>query len=205
MSADGVLLYYRICNYFHIGGLVMLPLLVVSVVMWILIMERALFLRRLGRKPMQLSVAWEHVAAGHKPDPVRHQGGIALLVARFLQERTGNADLDRFILDELVLTLNRSLNRFLPFIGVLAGIAPLLGLLGTVTGMMTTFEVLATYGTGNVRAMANGISEALVSTETGLVIAIPGLYMHAFLARRAGNLKQRVAVAGYYLRRQIKG
>ena len=203
MSADAFLLFSRISGYFHTGGMVMLPLLLVSFVMWVLIVERALFLCRLGGRPMQLATALEHVAGNIMPDPTLYRGGIALLVARFLQERSGNPALDRFILDELVLTLNRSLNRFLPFIGVLAGVAPLLGLLGTVTGMMTTFDVLALFGTGNARAMAGGISEALVSTETGLVIAIPGLYMHSFLVRRAQNLKKRISIAGYYLRRQL--
>ena len=203
MIADGILIFYQITDYFRTGGLVMLPLLLVSFVMWILIVERVLFLRRLVGKPMELVTALEYVIANTMPDPAIYRGGIALLVARFLQQRSGNAVLDRFILDEQVLGLNRSLNRFLPFIGVLAGIAPLLGLLGTVTGMMTTFDVLAMFGTGNARAMAGGISEALVSTETGLVIAIPGLYMHSFLKRRAQTLKQRIAVAGYYLRRQL--
>ncbi|SDP41544.1 MotA/TolQ/ExbB proton channel family protein [Desulforhopalus singaporensis] len=203
MIADLVLLHHRILDYFQTGGPIMPPLLVINFIMWVLIVERALFLRRLGRKTMKMVTAWEYVVKNHMPDPTIYKGGIALLVARFLQERSGNPTLDRYILDELVLTLNRSLTRFLPFIGALAGVAPLLGLLGTVTGMMTTFDVMSTYGTGNARAMSNGISEALISTETGLVIAIPGLYMKAFLDHRAQNLMKRIAAAGFYLRRQL--
>jgi biopolymer transport protein ExbB len=78
-----------------------------------------------------------------------------------------------------------------------------LGLLGTVTGMIATFDVLSVFGTGNAKAMAGGISEALITTQTGLLVAIPGLYMKGFLDRRADNLIQRVQTVGYYLRRHL--
>ncbi|MFO7930090.1 MAG: MotA/TolQ/ExbB proton channel family protein, partial [Desulfosalsimonas sp.] len=69
--------------------------------------------------------------------------------------------------------------------------------------MIVTFDVIAVFGTGNARAMAGGISEALITTQTGLLVAIPGMYMKGFLERRAQKLKQRTAVIGYYLRRQL--
>jgi biopolymer transport protein ExbB len=69
--------------------------------------------------------------------------------------------------------------------------------------MIATFDVLAVFGTGNAKAMAGGISEALITTQTGLLVAIPGLYMKGFLDRRARNLKQRISAAGLYLRRQL--
>ena len=86
---------------------------------------------------------------------------------------------------------------------MLAAIAPLLGLLGTVTGMISTFDVMAVSGTGNAKAMAGGISEALITTQTGLLVAIPGLCMKDFLARRARNLQQQVSAAGFFLRRHV--
>ncbi len=117
---------------------------------------------------------------------------------------SGDPGLDRNILDELVLSLNRSLTRFLPLIGVLAAVAPLLGLLGTVTGMMSTFEVMSLFGTGNAKGMAGGISEALITTQTGLIVAIPGLYMKNFLERRAQALQRQLIATGYYLRRHLQ-
>jgi biopolymer transport protein ExbB len=84
------------------------------------------------------------------------------------------------------------LRRHLAVIGVLASIAPLLGLLGTVTGMMATFDVIALFGTGNARAMAGGISEALLTTQSGLLVAIPGLYMSIYLNRRAERLEDQL-------------
>jgi hypothetical protein len=65
---------------------------------------------------------------------------------------------------------------------VLAAVAPLLGLLGTVTGMIATFDVLAVFGTGNAKAMAGGISEALITTQTGLLVALPDFTCKGFWA-----------------------
>ncbi|MEJ2041003.1 MAG: MotA/TolQ/ExbB proton channel family protein [Desulfosarcinaceae bacterium] len=193
----------RLEAYLETGGMVMLPLAAVSLVMWLLIMDRALFFRRLHRKNMNFRTAWEHVREGRRPDPGRFSGAISLLATQFIAARSGNGELDRFSLDETVLRINRSLTDHLAVIGVLAAIAPLLGLLGTVSGMITTFDVLALFGTGNAKAMAGGISEALITTQTGLLVAIPGLYMKGFLDRRARNLQQRVSAAGFYLRRHL--
>jgi biopolymer transport protein ExbB len=194
---------FQIEDYLSTGGIVMVPLVLVSLIMWLLIMDRAIFFRRLYRKNMSFRVAWEHVSAGRMPDPGRFGGAISLLVARFLTVRSGDRVLDRFILDETVQCINRSMNDYLSVIGILAAVAPLLGLLGTVTGMIATFDVLAVFGTGNAKAMAGGISEALITTQTGLLVAIPGLYMKGFLERRARSLQQRIAAAGFFLRRQI--
>jgi biopolymer transport protein ExbB len=195
--------WFRIEEYLQTGGVVMLPLVLVSLIMWLLIMDRAIFFRRLHHRNMSFQSAWEHVRAGRMPDPKRFGGAVSLLVARFNAARSGNATLDRFILDETVQRINRSMDAYLSVIAVLAAVAPLLGLLGTVTGMITTFDVLAVFGTGNARAMAGGISEALITTQTGLLVAIPGLYMQGFLSRRARALQQRIAAVGYYLRRKI--
>ncbi|MCB2215560.1 MAG: MotA/TolQ/ExbB proton channel family protein [Desulfobulbaceae bacterium] len=193
----------QLADYLRAGGIVMLPLIAVSVLMWLLIVERALFIRRLQRRSMSFEDAGEHLRSGRLPRSGASGGITGLLVQRFLTARSGRTEVDRYILDETVTTLQRSLSARLPVIGVLAAIAPLLGLLGTVLGMIATFEVMAIFGTGNARAMAGGISEALISTQTGLLVAIPGLYMKGFLDRRAGNLAKHIGAAGLYLRRQL--
>ena len=195
--------YMQLEAYLRAGGVVMLPMVLVSLAMWVLISDRALFFRRLHHKNMGARTAWDHIRADRMPDPRCYRGAVSLLVAQYLSRRSGDRNLDRFILDETVLQVSRSLNDYLALIGVLAAIAPFLGLLGTVTGMIATFDVLAVFGTGNAKAMAGGISEALITTQTGLLVAIPGLYMKGFLDRRARNLQQRIAVVGFYLRRQI--
>lgn len=181
----------------------MYPLLAISLIMWSLILERTIFLSRLYRKNMTLHTAEEHIKENRYPDPQIYRGVMALLVGRFLELRSGDRELDRYILDETVLSVNHRLTNHLATIGVLAAVAPLFGLLGTVTGMIATFDVLAIFGTGNSKAMAGGISEALITTQTGLLLAVPGLYMKNFLARRASNLQHQVSTAGMYLRRSL--
>ena len=80
------------------------------------------------------------------------------------------------------------LEHFLSTIGVLAAVAPLLGLLGTVTGMINTFHMITLFGSGNTGLMAGGISEALITTAAGLVIAIPLLLAHNYLSTKADGI-----------------
>jgi biopolymer transport protein ExbB len=195
--------WYSLGEYFRTGGPVMVPLLLVSLTMWLLIAERAIVLRRLSIHPLSGQEALACIQGSHSPKAVG-SCAVGLLVLRFLDRMSGDPCLDRNILDELVLSLNRSLTRFLPLIGVLAAVAPLLGLLGTVTGMMSTFEVMSLFGTGNAKGMAGGISEALITTQTGLIVAIPGLYMKNFLERRAQALRRQLTATGYYLRRHLQ-
>ncbi len=89
------------------------------------------------------------------------------------------------VLYERMLETQPKLERLLPFIAVTAATAPLLGLLGTVTGMINTFQQITLFGTSDASKLAGGISEALITTKYGLITAIPALIMHALLARRA--------------------
>ena len=196
--------YWAVAGYIKTGSIVMIPLLAVSIAMWTLIINRLLFFRRLIRKNMTRDKAGEYVLTNKMPSRKKYKGAVSFLVRRFLTRRTGDPGVDQYILDETVMEIVTTLNRHLALIGVLAAVAPLLGLLGTVTGMITTFDVISTFGTGNAKAMAGGISEALITTQTGLVVAIPGLYMHGFLVKRADKLKTRVASTGIFLQRFIK-
>jgi len=92
------------------------------------------------------------------------------------------------IIEERIMVEQGKQERFLSVIGVLASIAPLLGLLGTVTGMINTFRTITIFGTSDPRMMSTGISEALVTTQAGLGIAIPLLLAHHFLRRRVALL-----------------
>lgn len=80
------------------------------------------------------------------------------------------------------------INRFISWLKIIAAIAPLLGLLGTVTGMINTFEVMALFGTGDPKLMAGGISQALVTTVLGLAIAIPAVLLHTLVNERSKNI-----------------
>ncbi|MFH1152480.1 MAG: MotA/TolQ/ExbB proton channel family protein [Pseudomonadota bacterium] len=189
--------------YIMAGNLVMIPLVAVSVIMWTLIINRLFFFRRLYLKNMSRDMAGRFVVSGEIPSRSLYKGAVAYVVAKFIKRRTLKPDVDRFILDEIVMETVKVLDRHLAVIGILAAVAPLLGLLGTVTGMISTFDTISVFGTGNARAMAGGISEALITTQTGLVVAIPGLYMHGFLLKRADKLKARIASTGIYLQRFV--
>ena len=93
-------------------------------------------------------------------------------------------------LDEAILRETPALERWLGLIKLLAAVAPLLGLLGTVTGMIATFQAITQYGTGDPKMMADGISQALVTTVLGLVAAIPLLFLHSLVAARSKALIQ---------------
>ncbi len=88
-------------------------------------------------------------------------------------------------------------------IAVLAAIAPLLGLLGTVLGMIETFDVISVFGTGNARAMAGGISVALITTQTGLLVAIPGLIMSNRLGHKVAGLRTTLEEATTKMTRSL--
>ena len=90
-------------------------------------------------------------------------------------------------LDEVVATSAEQLNRALPTLAIFAAVSPLLGLLGTVTGMIETFQVITLFGAGDPRLMSGGISQALITTQLGLAVAIPLLLLHSFLQGRANS------------------
>ena len=172
------------------GGWVMLPLSAVSLLMWTLIAERMITFRQLTAGDLGIQDA-VHAVQGN---PVNHFGnGLrATLVRNYTGLRTGEAELDKRILAECAIKMRPTLSRNLSVIAALGSVAPLLGLLGTVSGMIATFNVISAIGTGNARPLAGGISEALVATEAGLLVAIPGLLLSASLSRRAHRLSHHL-------------
>jgi biopolymer transport protein ExbB len=107
------------------------------------------------------------------------------------------------VMYEVILTARLRLNRFLPFIAICAASAPLLGLLGTVTGIINTFKMINVYGSGDVKSLSGGISEALITTKFGLIVAIPALLLHAFLSRKAKGAASRMETAAVGLVNQV--
>ncbi len=197
-------IFSHIFSYIYQGGVVMFPLLLVSFFMWVLIVERLIFFRQLYRGSLSQEEIFSIISRGERP-PDTTGGIVGILVREFLNSRKGDPEIDGMIVDELVLSLVHSLDRHLGLIGILATMAPLLGLLGTTVGMVKTFNVIAIFGTGNARALASGISEALITTQTGLFIAIPGVYMSNFLEQRARRLKKRLTTVGMFIQRKLKG
>ena len=135
---------------------------------------------------------------------VKGQGLRARLVGGFLENRSGYPDIDRYVLRQVSMKMDRDLSKFLAVIAVLAAVAPIMGLLGTVLGMIETFEVISLFGTGNAKALASGVSVALVTTQTGLLIAIPGLFLSGMLWRQQKRLKTTLEESATILERIVR-
>jgi biopolymer transport protein ExbB len=179
--------FWATWDYLVQGGWVMVPMVAASIAMWALIIERLRTFHRLSRRDLASAAVLR--AIDHVELPGAAQGLRATVMRRFLAVRSGRPRIDSLLLEEIAEKSRRSLRRGLAVIAVLAAIAPLLGLLGTVLGMIQTFEVIAVFGTSNARAMAGGISVALITTQTGLLVAIPGLFISGSLSRRATRLE----------------
>ena len=175
------------------GGFVMIPLLAVALAAVVLAIWKTVELGCVQIEPgSQLHAAIEAArrddAAAAREAAANVRPPLRSLVEEAIEHRHSGRDHLEEILYEHVLAALPRLERHLGTLAVLGGIAPLLGLLGTVTGMIHTFQLVTIFGSGDAKLLSGGISEALITTETGLAIAIPVLLAHAFLARRARGL-----------------
>jgi biopolymer transport protein ExbB len=126
------------------------------------------------------------VLAAAQPEPTREM----LLAA--VEHADESIELVEEVMYESMLSTQPRLERFLNVIAVTAATAPLLGLLGTVTGIIKTFKLMKVFGAGDPKPLISGISEALITTELGLVLAIPALVIHALLSRRVAAVLSRM-------------
>ena len=175
------------------GGVVMVPLLLTSIVGLAVAIERALFLRR---RRILRPVVVEHIETLRKPedieqivDGVGKQDGPFLNVIRAgLENRQrSKEEIKEAILDQGRQEA-RTLERGLVILETVAGIAPLLGLLGTVIGMIKVFRVITQEGLGQTQSLSGGISEALFTTVVGLSIAIPALVAYNYFSHKVEDL-----------------
>ncbi len=158
------------------GGLVGYVILALGAVALLVALERLITLSIVGAK-----------VSAQRRQIDRPQAGNPLgRVLMAYHDNTGvNAETLEMKLGEAVLKELPGLNRFLTFLKIIAVAAPLLGLLGTVTGMINTFQAITLFGTGDPKTMAGGISQALVTTVLGLCVAIPTVFLHSICSTRA--------------------
>jgi biopolymer transport protein ExbB len=140
-------------------------------------------------EPKQVDAILDDLAAGSAETASRKAGRVPGISGELLSTGVDNAGEKRGILEEMlfekILKARPTLERFLPFLAITAAAAPLLGLLGTVIGMIKTFQLITIFGTGDAKSLSSGISEALVTTALGLIVAIPTLILHGALTRMA--------------------
>ncbi|HEC23286.1 MAG TPA: MotA/TolQ/ExbB proton channel family protein [Chloroflexi bacterium] len=158
-------------NLLYLGGTVMWAIFIATGLMWALILERYLY------SFLQL--------------PKERRRWISLWKERQDHHSWYAKQVRSYLLAEAM----HDTHRHLALIRTLASLLPLLGLLGTVVGMVRTFDVMAVFGTGNVRGMAEGISQALITTLAGLVGTLSGLYFSSHLDHRAQREQEFLAEA----------
>ena len=175
------------------GGAVMIPLLLIGVLAAGLTAVKVMAMRNV-RAPDENAIdrVTDCLRANDLPGAQAIAGSLSApfqaLVAAGIEYREVRKDHLEEILQERALAMIPRLERHLGLLAVLGGVAPLLGLLGTVTGMMHTFELVTLFGTGDAKLLSGGISEALITTQVGLVIAVPVLLIHAVLSRRVSAI-----------------
>lgn len=167
------------------GGWLMAPIVLCSILSLTIIAERSWTLRRSKVVPDDLGDRVEDWAARHELDR-RHidelrSGSVS---GRVLAAGLVNRHRSRHLIKEAIEDTGRhvvhELERFLNTLGTIAGISPLLGLLGTVIGMIKVFSSIMVHGVGDANQLAGGISEALITTAAGLTVAIPSFFFYRY-------------------------
>lgn len=175
------------------GGLFMWPLILCSVVAAAIVLERLWTLQQRRIVPPDLTRRiWQLVEAGQVNERTLAALEANSPLGRILAVGLANRDRPREVmmdrLEEAGRHVAHDLDRFLNTLGTIAGVAPLLGLLGTVTGIIKAFNAIYAGGVGDPQALSGGISEALVTTAAGLCVAIPSYIAYRYLRRRVESI-----------------
>ncbi len=175
------------------GGIVMYPILLCSVLALAIIAERLWALRVNRISPRNLiSKVWGWVKNnqmdGRKVKELKDSSPLGRVLATGLINAKHGRDIMKEAIVDTATHEIHELGRFLNLLGSIAAVAPLLGLLGTVIGMIKVFNAIVLEGAGNAAVLAGGISEALYTTAAGLVVAIPALFFHRFFTRRIDEI-----------------
>lgn len=171
------------------GGWLMAPIILCSILSLTIIAERFWTLRRSKVVPLDLGAQVEDWAARHELDR-RHLEELrsGSVLGRVLAAGLVNRHRSRALVKEAIEDTGRhvvhELERFLNTLGTIAGISPLLGLLGTVIGMIKVFSAIMVHGVGDANQLAGGISEALITTAAGLTVAIPSFFFYRYFKGR---------------------
>jgi len=171
------------------GGAVAYAIVAIGLLALLMIAQKVRDVFTMGvAGPAQVREFLGAVAAGSTGDAERRLAAFGGSTRELFEEGWAQRAQPKAVLEErlqaVLLRQRLHFQRRLPLLAVIATAAPLMGLLGTVVGMVRTFALITVFGTGNAGKLAGGISEVLVATELGLVVAIPTLVAHGFLAQR---------------------
>jgi len=191
-----------VLQHINKGGVVSYAILCVGLLSLLLILQKVRDIAAMGvAEPAQVQACLEAIADGGPGAAGERVRALRESTRELLATGLRHAALPKRQLEEhlqaVLLRQRLHAERWLQLLAVIATAAPLMGLLGTVTGMVRTFALITVFGTGNAGKLASGISEVLVATELGLMVAIPTLIAHGFLAHRVHKnlaLQERYAV-----------
>ena len=181
------------------GGPVVVPILVLGVLAVVIGLIKWFQIAGIRlAKPRDLQIVLDRLKDGNEEGAMKHASSIKGPVGQLMETAVLHCNEPKEHIEEALyeqmLNTKPALERWMPFVALSAATAPLLGLLGTVTGMINTFRLISVFGTGDPKMLSSGISEALVTTEFGLIVAIPSLLIHAFISRKAkgvlGSMEQ---------------
>jgi len=175
------------------GGWLMIPILGCSVLALAICLERLWTLRTNRVAPAGLlAETWMLVKKGQlnaeRMQQLKSSSALGKILVAGLNNASHGREVMKESVEEAASHVVHDLERFLNPLGTIAAITPLLGLLGTVIGMIKVFTEIMIQGTGNANILAGGISEALITTASGLAVAIPALIFHRYFQRRIDTL-----------------
>jgi len=175
------------------GGWLMVPILLCSIVAAAISVERLWTLQRSRITPKNLlAQVWGAIKTddvdSQRLRELRAASPLGQVFAAGISNAKRGRDIMKEAMEEAAGQVSHSLERYLTSLGIIASVSPLLGLLGTVVGMIKVFTALMLEGAGNANVLAGGISQALITTAAGLSVAIPALIFHRFFMRRVDEL-----------------
>ena len=175
------------------GGLLMLPIIACSVIAAAIILERLWTLQRKRVLPASLALQVRDWVSNDQLDPkhlqrLHESSPLGQMLATGLANRNAPREVVKESIEDVGRHVVHELERYLSPLGTIAAISPLLGLLGTVIGMIKVFAAITANGVGNPGVLAGGISEALITTAAGLSVAIPALIAYRYLRARVDGL-----------------
>lgn len=175
------------------GGWLMVLIVICSVIVLAICIERLITLNpKKIAPPHLLATVWKQLKGGEldaaRLRTLRESSPLGRILAAGLSNAYHGREVMKESIQEAAAHVVHELERYLNTLGTIAAVAPLLGLLGTVLGMIKVFAEIMAQGTGNASALAGGISEALITTAAGLTVAIPALVMHRYFTGRIDSI-----------------
>lgn len=175
------------------GGWLMVPIILCSIAVIAITVERFWALNPAKIAPRnQLGEVWNLIQTNkmdsERLKELRRSSSLGRILAAGLSNSRHGRDVMKDSIEEAAGQVIHDMERYLTILGTIASIAPLLGLLGTVFGMIAVFNAIMMEGSGNAAVLAGGISQALITTAAGLSVAIPAMISHRFFLRRMDTL-----------------